>query len=264
MSIRRFQQKKQKQQKITLVTAYDYPSALLVEQSGLDAVLVGNSVAMVVHGHPDTTQATTDMLVLHTQAVARGLDKTFLIADMPFMSYRLSDRDALLTAERLMRAGAQAVKCEGADGNLTWIEHAVQSGIPVMGHLGLTPQHVNVLGGFRVQGRGERAQEKLLNDALALQEAGCFAVVLECVPRECAKLISEQLGIPTIGIGAGPDTDGQVLVWHDMLGLQTDFQPRFLRQFSELGVSTKQGLSAYRQAVEEGTYPAQEHCYEVS
>ena len=262
MSILRFQEKKKAGEKITFVTAYDYPSACLVETSNVDAVLVGDSVAMVVHGHSDTIQATPEMMVLHTQAVARGLKKTFLVADMPFMSYRTSNRDALLMAERLMRAGANAVKLEGADGNLEWARHAVQSGIPVMGHLGLTPQHVHQLGGFRVQARERSAQEKLLEDALALEDAGCFSLVLECVPSRVAAEITHALNIPTIGIGAGPDTDGQVLVWHDMLGLQTEFKPSFVRQFAQLSDSTVSALNTYARAVVDGEYPALVHCYE--
>lgn len=262
MSLLRFQKKKIAGEKITFVTAYDYPSARLVEVSTVDAVLVGDSVAMVVHGHKDTLQATPEMMVMHTKAVARGLHKTFLLADMPFMSYRISDRDALVMAEKLMRAGANAIKCEGAEGNLKWIDHAVKSGIPVMGHLGLTPQHVHQLGGFRVQGKQHSAQEKLLEDALALEDAGCFGLVLECVPSRVAAEITSALNIPTIGIGAGPGTDGQILVWHDMLGIQNEFKPTFLRQFAQLGDLTVTALNEYAQAVVEGEYPALVHCYE--
>jgi 3-methyl-2-oxobutanoate hydroxymethyltransferase len=225
-------------------------------------MLVGDTVAMVVHGHPDTIQATPDMMVLHTEAVARGLKKTFLVADMPFMSYRSCDRDALLMAERLMRAGANAVKFEGATGNLEWARRAVQSGIPAMGHLGLTPQHIHQLGGFRVQGRKQSAQEKLLEDALALEEAGCFSLVLECIPPRVASEITSALNIPTIGIGAGPHTDGQVLVWHDMLGLQTELKPSFVRQFAQLSETTVSALNTYAAAVVGGEYPALMHCYE--
>jgi 3-methyl-2-oxobutanoate hydroxymethyltransferase len=262
MSILRFQKKKTSGEKITVVTAYDYPSACLAEKSDLDAVLVGDSLAMTVHGHSDTLQATPEMMILHTQAVARGLQKKFLVSDMPFMSYRTSDRDALVMAEKLMRAGANALKFEGAEGNLKWARHAVQSGIPLMGHLGLTPQHVHQLGGFRVQGRQQSAQEKLLEDALALESAGCFAVVLECVPSKVAAEITSALNIPTIGIGAGPGTNGQVLVWHDMLGIQNEFKPTFLRQFAQLGDSTVTALNDYAKAVVEGEYPALVHCYE--
>jgi 3-methyl-2-oxobutanoate hydroxymethyltransferase len=261
MSVLRFQKMKKTGDKITFVTAYDYPSACLVEKSVVDAVLVGDSLAMAVHGYSDTLQATLEMMVLHTQAVSRGLDKTFLVSDLPFMSYRTCDRDALLASEALMRAGAGAIKCEGADGNLPWIRHAVESGIPVMGHLGLTPQHVHQLGGFRVQGRQQAAQEKLLKDAQALEEAGCFALVLECVPANVAQIVTASLTIPTIGIGAGPDTDGQVLVWHDMLGIQNEFKPHFLRQFAELGDLTIKALNSYATAVVEKEYPSKMHCY---
>lgn len=261
MSLLRFQKKKKAAEKITFITAYDYPSACLAEASTVDAVLVGDSVAMVVHGHDNTIQATEEMMVLHTQAVSRGLKKTFLVADMPFMSYRTSDKDALVAAEKLMRAGASAIKFEGADGNLGWVRHAVQSGIPAMGHLGLTPQHVHQLGGFRVQGRGQSAQDKLLQDALAMEEAGCFALVLECVPADIAAKVTKALQIPTIGIGAGPETDGQILVWHDMLGIQTAFKPGFLRQFAKLGELTVVSLDEYASAVVKGEYPAPEHCY---
>ena len=261
MSIQRFQAKKSAGEKITFVTAYDFPSACLVEKSDVDAVLVGDSLAMVVHGHDSTIHATEAMMQMHTEAVARGLKKTFLVADTPFMSYRRSDRDALVVAEHLIRAGANAIKAEGADGNLNWMQHAVQSGIPVMGHLGLTPQHIHTLGGFKVQGRAQAAQEKLLQDALALQEAGCFSLVLECVPSAVAEKVTQALDIPTIGIGAGPDTDGQILVWHDMLGLQNEFKPTFLRQFAQLGDEAVSALNTYANAVTAKEYPAQEHCY---
>src|SRR3990167_2591622 len=226
-----FQKKKMAQEKISMITCYDFTSAKIIDKTNIDCVLVGYSVSMVIHGCHDTTGATMEMMALHTSAVAKGAKNKFIIADLPFASYRKSLSKTILAMEILIRSCAHAVKLEGATGNLNHIRHAVESGIPVMGHLGLTPQHINTLGGFKVQGKDESSQNKLLRDAQLLEEAGCFAIVLECVPAQLAKEITNTLSIPTIGIGAGSDTDGQVLVMHDMLGLQTQIQPKFLKHY---------------------------------
>ncbi len=254
-------QKCKGQQKITMITCYDYPSACIVDSTTIDCLLVGDSVAMSVHGHTDTTTATVDMMVLHTQAVRRG-SKKFIVADLPFMSYRKSLENTLDNIERLVQAGANAVKLEGAHGNLNAITHTVHSGVPVVGHIGLTPQHVNTLGGFKVQGKTERAKTQLLEQALQLQEAGCFMLVLECVPYHLAQEITQKLSIPTIGIGAGPYTDGQVLVWHDMLGLQNTLKLKFLKKYLNGYELCRNALQAYDQDVKSCAFPSiEEHCF---
>lgn len=255
-----FQKKKMAQEKISMITCYDFTCAKIIDKTNIDCVLVGDSVSMVVHGCRDTTGATMEMMALHTNAVAKGTRK-FIIADLPFASYRKSLSKTMSAMEILIRAGAQAVKLEGADGNLNHIRHAVASGIPVMGHLGLTPQHVNTLGGFKVQGKDEHAQNKLLSDAKSLENAGCFAFVLECVPAELAKKITQTLSIPTIGIGAGPHTDGQVLVMHDLLGLQTAIQPKFLKQYFNAESAFTNSINCFVSEVKAKQYPAVEHCY---
>lgn len=230
MNILDFAQFKSTGRPISVVTAYDYTSALLLAQSSVDAVLVGDSGVMTMMGADTTLQATTPLMATMTKAVHAGLKSAspqkFLIADMPFLSFRKGLEAGVEAAGLLMQAGAQAVKIEGADGNLELISHLVKSGVPVMGHLGLTPQSVHAFGGFRVQGRSDAAQAALKADAVSLEAAGCFAIVLEAVPAELAKSVSERLGIPTIGIGAGAGTDGQVLVWQDLLGLNTQFRPK--------------------------------------
>ena len=222
MNINDFKRKKLAREKISFITCYDYPSARMVSDSNIDAVLVGDTVAMLVHGHPTTVMATMDMMVLHTEAVARGLDKQFIVGDLPFLAYRVSAEDTFNNVKRLMQAGAHAIKLEGADTKIcATIQDIVTAGVPVIGHIGLTPQAVHQLGGYKVQGRENEAAKKILKEAKALEAAGCFAVVLECIPETLARHITEALTIPTIGIGAGVDTDGQILVWHDLLALQT-------------------------------------------
>lgn len=244
-----------------MITCYDYPSAAIVEQTAIDCILIGDSVAMTIHGYPDTTHATTEMMTLHTAAVRRGTSK-FIISDMPFMSYRKSTDSVLTTIERLVQAGANAVKLEGAEGNLELITHIVHSGVPVVGHIGLTPQHINTLGGFRVQGRSDSSKELLLKQAKQLQQAGCFMLVLECVPSNLAQLITEQLEIPTIGIGAGPATDGQVLVWHDILGIQPQTKLKFLKQYVNTYEQIHKAISCFDQDVKSCVFPTTEHCFE--
>lgn len=262
MNILNFKKKKLAGEKIVMVTCYDAPSAAIVEKSKVDCVLVGDSVAMVVHGHPNTTHATMDMMVLHTAAVARGNQSKFIVGDMPFLSYRVSMADTLLNAGRLIKAGAHSIKLEGAKGNLETITHLVDSGIPVMGHLGLTPQSIHQLGGNKVQAKTKDMAERLLIEALAVEKAGAFALVLECVPSQVAELVSQKLSIPTIGIGAGPKTDGQVLVWHDFLGLQNEFSPKFLKRYFNAEERFIGALNRYSTEVVDEAFPDLEHhCY---
>ena len=262
MKLHDFIQKKQQSSKITMMTCYDYPSARIAAESDLDCLLVCDSVAMAVHGHPSTIMASLEMMVLHTAAVARGLGKQFLIADLPFLSHRASQADTVRNVKPLLQAGAQALKIEGGDDDVCeTIAHLVRSGVPIMGHIGLTPQAVLGLGGHKVQGRGPDQAEALLQQALNLEAAGCFALVIECVPSALAKTITQALSIPTIGIGAGPDTDGQVLVWHDLLGLQTDFNPRFVKRFAPGKSQLLEGIQAYTAQVQQVKFPTAEHAF---
>lgn len=256
-----FKIKKQQQQKICMLTCYDYPSARILSESNIDCILVGDSVAMTVHGHDSTIMATLDMMVLHTAAVARGAQQ-FIISDLPFLCHRVSLADTVQNVRQLLQAGAHAVKIEGADEHVCHtIAHLVHSGVPVMGHIGLTPQSVLQLGGYRVQGKNEAAAEQLLQQALALEEAGCFAIVIECVPRDVAKTITSALTVPTIGIGAGNYTDGQVLVWHDLLGLQTELQPKFVKQFAQGKNLLTEAVNAFAAQVHQMQFPALEHSF---
>lgn len=252
---------KKGQHKITMLTCYDYWSARLLNDSPVDCILVGDSGAMVMHGYPDTVAATNELMALHTRAVKLGAPDRFVIGDMPFLSFRGSLDRAMDCVMQLMRAGAQAVKLEGAAGHLELVKHLTESGVPVMGHLGLTPQSVHAFGGFKVQAREAKAQEKLKRDAQDLQEAGCFALVLECVPSEIAREVTELLDIPTIGIGAGPHCDGQVLVLQDMLGAQTHFKPKFVRHFADLAGTIKQAVHQFSQDVQSGAFPTPQESY---
>ncbi|VEB33220.1 3-methyl-2-oxobutanoate hydroxymethyltransferase [Legionella sainthelensi] len=262
MKIHDFKRKKEEQQKIVMVTCYDYPSACIVSESNIDCVLVGDSVAMAVHGHETTIMATIEMMVLHTQAVARGLKQQFLITDLPFLSHKTSLAQTVEHVKSLLRSGAHAVKIEGADADTCQtISYLVNAGVPVMGHIGLTPQSIHQLGGYKIQGRNPEQAETLIQQALRLEEAGCFAVVIECVPQPLAQAITQSLRIPTIGIGAGSDTDGQVLVWHDMLGLQTDFNPKFVKRYIQGKEMLLNALNAYAQQVQQVSFPASEHAF---
>lgn len=263
MNIFDFAKMKQGNEKITLVTCYDYTSAKILASTSVDALLVGDSVAMTMHGYKDTLSATIEMIAFHTAAVSRGAEDKFIIADLPFLSYRKSLSENVSAAQTLMQAGAHAVKLENAAGNLELIRHLTESGIPVMGHLGLTMQLMHTLGGLKVQGKTEEAAERMKADALALQEAGCFSLVLECIPPLLATAISQSLFIPTIGIGAGANTDGQVLVFQDVLGLNTDFQPKFVKTFMEGYEQVKQGIEKYVSEVKTGGFPTDEHCYKA-
>jgi 3-methyl-2-oxobutanoate hydroxymethyltransferase len=248
-------------ERIVAVTAYDYTQARLVD--GLvDVVLVGDSLGMVVQGHSTTLPVTLDHMVYHTAAVARGLATSHLVADMPFLSYQTSPEDALRAAGRLLaEGGAQAVKLEGGGELVATVRRLVEAGIPVMGHLGLQPQRVHASGGFRLQGKTEAGRAKILEDAKKLEEAGCYALVLELVPAELARDVTASLRVPTIGIGAGPHCDGQILVGPDLLGLSGDFRPRFLKRFGELGEAARTAYRAYAKEVREGTFPGPEHSF---
>jgi 3-methyl-2-oxobutanoate hydroxymethyltransferase len=260
-SIHDFHTKKSKHEKISMVTCYDYTSAMILEKSNVDCVLVGDSGAMTMHGCKDTTGATLEMMRYHTLSVARGIKSKFIVADMSFMSYRISSAHTREAARDLIQAGAHAVKLEGVDGNLEEIRYLVASGIPVMGHIGLTPQHVHALGGYKVQGKSVDAQHKLVSQAKALEEAGCFSLVLECVPTSLARTITEEIAIPTIGIGAGNVTDGQVLVFQDLLGLQTEFKPKFVKYFLEGEKVFLNSINQYVQEVQVGAFPDDAHAF---
>ncbi|KTC92499.1 3-methyl-2-oxobutanoate hydroxymethyltransferase [Fluoribacter dumoffii] len=262
MKIHDFKRKKEEQQKISMITCYDYPSACIVAESNIDCVLVGDSVAMAVHGHETTIMATMEMMILHTQAVARGLKQQFLISDLPFLCHKTSLAQTVENVKNLLQAGAHAVKIEGADADTCQtISYLVNSGVPVIGHIGLTPQSIHQLGGFRVQGKNQEQAEKLIQQALSLEAAGCFALVIECVPQQLAQTVTQSLTIPTIGIGAGSSTDGQVLVWHDMLGLQTDFNPKFVKRYAQGKEILLNALNAYAQQVQQMSFPTAEHSF---
>ena len=249
---------------LVMVTAYDAPGARLADAAGVDMLLVGDSLAMVVLGHPDTLSVTVDDMVHHTAAVARAEPDALIVADLPWLSYHVSLQDTICNAARLIRAGAQAVKLEGGTGRVPMIEALVAAEIPVMGHVGLTPQSVHALGGFRVQGRTAEAAIRLVESAKSLEHAGCFAVVLEGVPADVAGLVTEAVGVPTIGIGAGPDCDGQVLVYHDLLGLQDDLRPRFVRRYADLGAATVEALGGFAADVRSGRFPSAEESYSLN
>lgn len=250
------------ERKLTVITAYDAGQAGLAEAAGADILLVGDSLGMVVLGQPDTLSVTMTQMLHHVFAVSAGTAKALVLADMPFMSYQVDVPQAVRNAGRLIQQGrAQAVKLEGGREVLPQVRAIVGAGIPVMGHLGLTPQHVAALGGYRVQAKTAREAESLLEDALALAEAGCFALVLECVPAQVAEIVTQTIHIPTIGIGAGPDCDGQVLVFHDLLGLYEGHKPRFVKCYAELGALAREALGRFTQEVRSGQFPAQEHCF---
>jgi 3-methyl-2-oxobutanoate hydroxymethyltransferase len=256
--------RKQNGETITMLTAYDYPTALAIDQAGIDVILVGDSLGMVVLGYPNTLPVTMEDMLHHCKAVARGAQYALLVGDMPFMSYQVSVSEAVRNAGRfLQEAGMDAVKLEGGRERLETIRAIRDAGIPVMGHLGLTPQSVHQLGGFRPQGREAAAAQRLLEDALLLQEAGCFSIVLESLPARLARLISERLEIPTIGIGAGVGCDGQVLVTHDLLGLFERFTPRFVKKYADLHTEMARAFTAYRLDVEDRLFPAEEHSIEM-
>ena len=259
-----FKEQKVKGDKITMLTAYDYSTAKLMDQSGINGILVGDSLGMVMLGYENTLPVTMEDMIHHTRAVTRGAKDALVVGDMPFMSYQTSVYDAVVNAGRLMKEGrANAVKLEGGVSVCPQIKAITDAGIPVMAHLGLTPQSINAFGGFKVQGKNEAAARKLIDDAKAVEEAGAFALVLECVPAKLAKIISEQLTIPTIGIGAGAGCDGQILVYQDMLGMFSDYTPKFVKRFAEVGSVMKEAFANYIKEVQAETYPAEEHTFKI-
>ncbi len=262
MNILDLQKMKNNGQKISMITCYDYWSAKIIDQSDIHILLVGDSAANVIHGHNSTIPIDTQTMAMHVSAVSKGSPRKFIVGDMPFLSYRKGLTYNMKQIEKIMKAGAHSVKIEGAIGNLDLIKHCVSSGIPVMGHLGLTPQSIHQLGGFKVQGREAEQAEIIIKNSQLLEDAGCFSLVLECVPSELANTISKRLKIPTIGIGAGPHTDGQVLVMHDMLGLNEGFKPKFLRQFLDGKSLLLQAFNDFHNAVTEKSFPTVEESYE--
>ncbi len=260
-----FRQKKERGEPISMLTAYDYPTALAMDQAGIDSILVGDSLAMVVLGYENTLPVTMDEMLHHARAVARGAKSALLVGDMPFMSYQVSVEDAVRNAGRFLKeAGMDAVKLEGGHERADTVRAITSAGIPVMGHIGLTPQSIHQLGGFRAQGKTARAAKRLLEDALILEEAGCFSLVLESVPARLARLISERLSIPTIGIGAGAGCDGQVLVAHDLLGLFDRFTPKFVKQYANLNGEMTRAFNEYIADVQSRAFPAPEHTVEMA
>ena len=259
------QKRKQNKIPITMLTAYDFTAAILVDQTDIDIILVGDSLGMVMLGYSGTTQVSMDEMLHHCRAVARGTQNAFLVGDMPFLSYQADVAEAVRNAGRFLKEAAMdCVKVEGGREMADTVRAIVRAGIPVMGHIGLTPQTVSQLGGFRIQGKTAVAAKSLLDDALALEEAGCFAIVLEAIPATVAIHISQRLTIPTIGIGAGAGCDGQVLVYHDMLGLYDRLQPRFVKQYGAIGEAVVTAVQAFSEEVRSRTFPAEEHTYPMN
>lgn len=257
-------QQKLDNDKITMLTAYDYSTAKLMDEAGINMILVGDSLGMVMLGYEDTLSVTMEDMIHHTAAVSRGAKNALVVGDMPFMSYQASVYDAVVNAGRLMKEGrCNAVKLEGGAAVCPQIKAITEASIPVMAHIGLTPQSVNAFGGFKVQGKSEEAAKRILEEAKAVEEAGAFAVVLECVPAKLAELISKTVSIPTIGIGAGAGCDGQVLVYQDMLALFSDFKPKFVKHFADVGSVMREGFKAYIEEVKAGTFPAEEHTFKI-
>ena len=259
-----FKESKKNGEKLTMLTAYDYTTAKLLDESGIDSILVGDSLGMVVLGYDDTLSVTMEDMIHHSAAVARGAKNALVITDMPFMSYQTSVYDAVVNAGRLVKEGkAQAVKLEGGIEFCEHIKAIVKASIPVCAHIGLTPQSINAFGGFKVQGKGKQEAQKLLDEARAVEEAGAFAVVLECVPAKLAKKISESISIPTIGIGAGAGCDGQVLVYQDMLAMYSDFKPKFVKQYAQIGSVMKDAFRQFIDEVKSGAFPSEEHTFKI-
>lgn len=259
-----FQKMKEKGEKISMLTAYDYSTAKLEDEAGVNSILVGDSLGNVILGYEDTISVTMEDMIHHGAAVARGAKNALVIIDMPFMSYQTSVYDAVVNAGRLMKEGrAGAVKLEGGKEVCPQIKAIVDAGIPVCAHLGLTPQSINAFGGFKVQGKTKEAAKKLIDDALAVQKAGAFAVVLEGIPKKLADLVTEKLSIPTIGIGAGNGCDGQVLVYQDLLGMFSDFTPKFVKQYANIGKIMKKAFTTYFEEIQSGEFPSEEHEYKI-
>lgn len=264
MTINRLQEMKSRGEKISALTAYDYTFARLVDAAGADLVLVGDSLGMVFNGDKNTLKVTVDDIAYHVKAVRKGIERALLVADMPFLSCHLGSEKTLENAGKLVSEGAEAVKIEGSEGVLEVIKKLLAAGIPVMGHIGLTPQSIHKFGGFKIQGRQEEAARRLIDEALKLEQAGVFSIVLECVPEDLAARITEKLNIPTIGIGAGPACDGQILVTNDLLGLQTGFSPKFVKKYADLASIAKTAIGSYIEETKTGDFPDEQHCYQSS
>ena len=264
VSITKLKAMKKRGERIAMLTAYDYPGARLVEEAGVPIILVGDSLAMVVLGYDTTIPVTMEEMLHHVKAVVRGTHRAHIVADMPFMSFQADPQEALRNAGRMLKeGGAQSVKLEGGQHVAETVRVLVSSGIPVMGHLGLTPQSVNQFGGYKVQGKTQAGAEKLVDDAVALEQAGAYAMVLETIPAQLAQVITERVSIPTIGIGAGPHCDGQVQVFHDMLGLYTDFVPRHAKRYAQVGEVVKQAVAQYVAEVQDGAFPTERESFYV-
>jgi len=265
VTVPQLQQMKRAGQKITMITAYDYPTGVWAERAAIDILLVGDSMAMTVLGYPNTLPATMSELIAHSQAVNRGNSNSFVLGDMPYMSYQPSVEQAVQNAGRFMSEGrCDGIKLEGGAPMADRVEAIVNSGIPVMGHLGLTPQSMSMLGGFKAQGKDALMAKSIIDDARVLEEAGAFSILLEAVPSKVSKLVTERAEIPIIGIGAGPDCDGQVVIFHDMFGLYPAFTPKFAKQYADLGKTIVEGLERYADEVRDGVFPEPKHCFTIS
>lgn len=259
-----FKAAKEVGKKLTMLTAYDYSMAKLIDESGVNGILIGDSLGMVIKGEEDTLSVTVDEIIYHTKAVKRGTKNALIVSDMPFLSYHTSIENAVLNAGRMLKeGGANAVKLEGGANVVEQIRAIVNAQIPVMGHLGLTPQSVNVFGGFKVQGKSEETIKQLVEDAIQLEKAGAFAIVLEGIPSKVAELITNSVTIPTIGIGAGAECDGQILVYQDMLGMFDNFVPKFVKQYASIGLDIKTAIKSYIEEVERGEFPQEEHSFKI-
>lgn len=260
-----FKKQKEDGDKITMLTCYDYSTAKVMDEAGVNSILVGDSLGNTMLGYEDTVSVTMEDMIHHSKAVARGAKNTLIICDMPFMSYQTSVYDAVVNAGRLMKEGrCNAVKLEGGKEVCPQIKAITDASIPVCAHIGLTPQSINAFGGFKVQGKDEANARRIIEEAKAVEEAGAFAIVLECVPAKLAEIITKSVSIPTIGIGAGAGCDGQVLVYQDMLGLFSDFKPKFVKHFANVGEEMRKGFTAYIEEVKSGAFPAEEHTYKIS
>lgn len=259
-----FKQAKAEGKKLSMLTAYDYSMAKIIDESGVNGILIGDSLGMVVKGEEDTLAVTMEEVIYHTKAVKRGTKNALVVSDMPFLSYQASIEQAVLNAGRLVKeGGASAVKLEGGANVAAQVKAIVDAQIPVMGHIGLTPQSVNAFGGFKVQGKSEEAAKKLIEDAVLLEQAGAFSIVLEGIPEKVAEIITSSVSIPTIGIGAGKYCDGQILVYQDMLGMFSDFVPKFVKQYANLGTIMREAISSYVNEVEEGAFPEEKHTFKI-
>ena len=259
-----FKQAKNEGKKLSMLTAYDYSMAKIIDESGVNGILIGDSLGMVIKGEEDTLSVTMDEVIYHTKAVKRGTKNALIVSDMPFLSYHVSIEQAVLNAGRLVKeGGASAVKLEGGANVAPQVKTIVNAQIPVMGHLGLTPQSVNAFGGFKVQGKSELAAKKLIEDAVLLEKAGAFSIVLEGIPEKVAELITNSVSIPTIGIGAGKYCDGQILVYQDMLGMFNDFIPKFVKQYANIGTIMREAIGSYVSEVQNGTFPEEKHTFKI-